>query len=254
MWRALSLIIFATASAVATTAATSAFAQAASSTVEAGTVVTLSADGDVHAINDQVVVTLTLEEQDKDKAVAASHLNQKMRQGSDIVKREDPTAILKTRGYYTVPVYSEEPLKAVTKLRPIIGWRVGQSLEMRTMNLLALPATIAAAQRILSLNNLSYSLSENATRQLDDERIRITYRNLTARIAAVAKAMGRNPADATIESIDIDNAAAQIQPRYAEASMKAIRSSADADSVVEPSFEPGETVLHLRMVSKLHFR
>jgi predicted secreted protein len=49
-----------------------------------------------------------VEEQDKDKAAAASRVNQKMKQGTDIVRKEDGKATLKTMGYYTYPVYPED--------------------------------------------------------------------------------------------------------------------------------------------------
>ena len=50
-----------------------------------------------------------IEEQDKDKTAAASRVNQKMKQGTEIIRREDPQAKLKTHGYYTYPVYPEAP-------------------------------------------------------------------------------------------------------------------------------------------------
>ena len=247
MWRSVKLICL-----LIIGAATPAFAQ---SLPLAGTVVTLSATGEVRAVNDQALASLTLEEQDKDKVTAASRLNLKMRQGVDVVKREDPSAVLRTRGYYTYPIYAVEPDKVVTRLRPVIGWRVGESLDVTTSNLIALPKTLAAAQRILSLNNLSYSLTDGAARRLDEERIRVTYSNLMARIAAIAKVMGRTPGDVTIESLDIDNAAEQFQPRNASIAMMANQGvTSDMASLVEPSFEPGETVLHLRMVSKLQVK
>src|SRR5471032_1485745 len=74
----------------------------------ADTLVVVPAFGEVKHANDQVVATLAIEEQDKDKAAAASRVNLKMKQGSEIVKKEDPQASLKTLGYYTYPVYPEE--------------------------------------------------------------------------------------------------------------------------------------------------
>jgi uncharacterized protein YggE len=81
----------------------------------------------VQHANDQVVATLAIEEQDKDKAVAASRVNTKMRQGLEILKKEDPVAMLKTQGYYTYPVYAEErplPNGQPARQRAITGWRV----------------------------------------------------------------------------------------------------------------------------------
>jgi hypothetical protein len=57
----------------------------------AGTLVVVPAFGEVKHVNDQVVVTLAIEEQDKDKAAAASRVNTKMKQGLEIVKKKIPS-------------------------------------------------------------------------------------------------------------------------------------------------------------------
>jgi predicted secreted protein len=220
-----------------------------------GTLVAISADGEVKHVNDQARATLLVEEQDKDKAAAASRVNQKMKQGTEIIKREDPQATLTTRGYYTFAVYPDEPSKTPGKARVPVAWRVGQYLDVVTTNLSGLPKTVAAAQRVLALNGLSFSLSDNAAHQLDDERIQASYRNLTARIASVARAMGRKPADAVIEVMEFDGASAGVMPAGAPMAMKSMRGmSAENAAVEEPSFEPGETTLHMQIVGKIRFR
>jgi uncharacterized protein len=125
-----------------------------------GTLVVVPAFGEVRQANDEVRITLTIEEQDKDKAAAASRVNQKMRQGLDIVKREDPQATFKTLNYYTYPVYPEDQPRPLSKPRQAVGWRVGQHLEVTTSNLSKLPTTVAAAQRVLALGNLQFGLRE----------------------------------------------------------------------------------------------
>lgn len=220
----------------------------------AGTLVVLPAQGEVKRANDQALATLMLEEQDKDKTVAASRVNLKMKQGTDIVKRADPQAVLTTRGYYTYPIYSEEPQKANAKPRQPIGWRVGQYLDVLTTNLATLPKTVAAAQAVLALNGLTFSLSDNAARKFDDERIAAATRNLAERIASVARAMGRNPADAVIESMDFDGAGAMTLRENAPMAMKAMRGMAADMAVEEPSFEPGETTLRMQLIGKIRFK
>ena len=219
-----------------------------------GTVVTISADSEVKRANDVGRVTLSVEEQDKDKVAAASRVNLKMKQGTEIVRHEDPQGVLTTRGYYTVPVYADEPAqKPVARLRQPIGWRVGQTLELVTTNLTALPKTVAAAQRVMALNGVSFSLSTAATRKLDDERIAATYHSLTERIAAVARAMGRPSADAVIESIDFDGAGGNaFDQRAPKMLMRAV--SAESSAVEEPSFEPGETALTMQAHGKVRFK
>lgn len=223
-----------------------------------GTLVVVPAFGEVTHANDQVVVTLAVEEQDQDKTVAASRVNQKMNQGIAIVKKQDPQAILKTQGYYTYPVYPEErpvPNGAVAKPRVPSSWRIGQYLEVKTTNLANLPKTVAAAQSILTLNRLNFGLAPATVKKLDDQRIAATYQNLNERIAAIASAMGRQVGDAVLDTVDFEGSGnyAQAAPA-ASPRVMAFKATRQEVEVAEPSFEPGETTLQMRLVGKVKFK
>lgn len=219
-----------------------------------GTLVIVPGYGEVRQANDEARATLMIEEQDKDKAAAASRVNLKMKQGTDIVRKEDPQAVLKTRGYYTYPVYADEsvPPRQGSRGRQPVSWRVGQYLEVTTSNLAGLPRTIAAAQRILALNSLHFGLTHATSKILEEQRITAAYRNLTERVEAVAKAMGRNPSDAMVETVDFEASGAYAQD--AAPAAKAMRAPMEAMQVEEPSFEPGETAVGMRVVGKVRFR
>src|SRR3982751_5590470 len=96
------------AAAAAASFALAAHAAPLESLPTSGTLVVVPAFGEVTHANDQAIATLAIEEQDKDKAAAASRVNLKMKQGQDIVKKANPQASLKTQGYYTYPVYPED--------------------------------------------------------------------------------------------------------------------------------------------------
>lgn len=231
----------------------SSYAQTAIQT--SGALVVVPAYGEVKHPNDEAHATLTIEEQDKDKLAAVSRVNQKMKQGIDIVKREDPEALLKTRGYYTYPVYADEQIpRPIGKGRQPVGWRVGQSLEVITTNLSGLPKTVAAAQRVLALNGLYFGLSDASGKKLEEQRIAAAYRNLTERIVAIAKAMGRNPSDAVLDTIDFEGSGAYVQQQDARAPKAMLATAAETTRVEEPSFEPGETTLSMRVVGKVKFK
>lgn len=230
-------------------------AQAQTTMQTGGALVIVPAFGEVKHPNDEARVTLMIEEHDKDKSAAASRVNQKMKQGIEIVKHADPLATFKTRGYYTYPVYPEEPPRPNNKMRQPTGWRVGQYLEVTTTNLNDLPKTVAAAQQILALNGLYFGLADATRKKLDDKRIEAAYRNLTERIAAIAKAMGRAGADAVLDTLDFEGSGAYAQQDAAAPKM-AMRTAAmqESVSVEEPSFEPGETTLQMQVVGKVKFR
>lgn len=218
-----------------------------------GALVIVPATGTVTRANDEAHATFFIEEQDKDQAAAASRVNEKTRRGLEILKREDPKAKLTTRGYYSYPVYSGDGILSSSKARQIVGWRVGQYVEAATENLSALPTTVAAAQSVVALNGLRFQLAEKSARSADDELIGDTYRRLTERIGSIARTMGRNPGDAVVDTVDFEgsgNYVPQAQPLVRAAS--AARSA--SASVEEPSFEPGETTLTMRVVGRVRFK
>jgi len=228
----------------------------------AGTLVVVPAFGEVKHANDQATVTFAVEEHDKDKNAAAARVNRKMKEGTEIVRRADPKAELKTMGYYTYPVYPEVPPmpqpQARMPAKPVpIAWRVGQYLEVKTTNLAELPKTAAAAQKVLQINNVSFGLSPELEKRLDDQRIAATYRNLNERIVSIAGAMGRKPADAVLDTVDFEGSGNYAGGGQGAPEVMMMRSSAKregADEMPEPSFEPGETTLQMRLVGKVRFK
>jgi len=235
---------------------------AAPAAATTGTLVVVPAFGEVKHANDQATMLFAVEEHDKDKAAAAARVNRKMKEGTEIVRRADPQAELKTQGYYTYPVYPEVPpmpqptSRAAAKPVPI-SWRVGQYLEVKTKNLAELPKTAAAAQKVLQINGVDFGLSPELEKRLDDQRIAATYRNLNERIVSIARAMGRQPQEAVLDTVDFEgsgNYAGNAEARPAPMMMSARGKMADADQVPEPSFEPGETTLQMRLVGKVRFK
>jgi predicted secreted protein len=238
-------------------------AQTVAAPSTAGTLVVVPAFGEVKHANDQAIVTFAVEEHDKDKNAAAARVNRKMKEGTEIVRRADPKAELKTMGYYTYPVYPEvPPMPQPTMSAPVkpvpVAWRVGQYLELKTTNLTALPKTAAAAQKVLQINNVNFGLSPELEKRLDDQRIAETVRNLNERIVSIARAMGRKPADGVLETVDFEgsgNYAGGPQPAAAQEMMMMRSAKQDgADQMPEPSFEPGETTLQMRLVGKVRFK
>jgi uncharacterized protein YggE len=225
----------------------------------AGTMVVVPANGEVRHANDQAILTFAVEEFDKDKAAAAARVNRKMKEGTEIVRRADPKAELKTQGYYTYPVYPEPPVQPLpasrTPVKPVpSGWRVGQYLEVKTSSLAELPKTAAAAQKVLQINGVSFGLAPATEKMLDDQRIAATYRNLNERIVSIARAMGRQPADAVLDTVDFEGSGNYVRDKEAAPMMMARAKSGAADAMPEPSFEPGETTLQMRLVGKVKFK
>jgi uncharacterized protein YggE len=235
-------------------------AQSAAAPATTGTLVIVPANGEVRHANDQATVSFIVEEHDRDKNAAAARVNRKMKEGTEIVRRADPKAELKTQGYFTYPVYPEPPVQPLpagrTPVKPVpIGWRVGQYLEVKTTNLAELPKTVGAAQKLLSINGIHFGLAPATEKMLDDRRIAETYRNLNERIASIARAMGRQPTDAVIDTVDFEGSGNYVRDlEAAPPQMMMSRAKAGAEEMPEPSFEPGETTLQMRLVGKVKFK
>jgi uncharacterized protein YggE len=236
-------------------AATCAQAQTAPGLSTSGTTVLVPAFGEVRHANDEAVITFSVEEHDKDKAAAAARVNRKMKEGTEIVRRADPRAELKTQGYFTIPIYPEvppqQPMQTVQRPPVPVAWRVGQYLEVRTRNLAELPKTAAAAQKVLAISNLSFGLARETEKRLDEERIAETYKNLNERIGSIAGAMGRKPSEAVLETVDFEGAG---HPIPTDRVFKTSAMRAQAAEIPEPSFEPGETTLQMNLVGKVKFK
>ncbi|MDB5821369.1 MAG: hypothetical protein JWR21_73 [Herminiimonas sp.] len=223
----------------------------------AGALIVIPASAELRRPNDEAHLSFTAEEQDKDKAQAASRLNLKIRRGLEILKQQDPSAVLQTRGYYTYPIYQESPTpvpRSSVQARNVIGWRVGQSVDFTTFKLDSLPQTVAAAQQVLSLNGLNFGLSTNAMKKADEERINLALTNLNERISYVARSLGKSSADAVIDTIDFEGSGAFATNETASPKMMMRAAAAPEVSVAEPSFEPGESAMSMRLVAKVRFR
>lgn len=228
----------------------------------AGTMVIVPAFGEVKHANDEATVTFSAEEHDKDKAKAAERVNRKMKEGTEILRKLDPRAEFKTMGYYTYPVYPENPqpprpVDGVVKPPVPVAWRVGQYLEMKTTNLGNLPKAAASAQKVVAISSIQFGLSPATLKRVDDQRISETYKNLNERIVSIAAAMGRKPADAALETVDFEGSGQYVAGQQEMAAPQMARmhaKGAAADAMTEPSFEPGETTLQMRLVGKVKFK
>jgi predicted secreted protein len=158
--------------------------------------------------------------------------------------------------YPEVPPMPQPALRTPVKPVPI-AWRVGQYLELKTTNLAELPKTAAAAQKVLQINNVNFGLSPELEKRLDDQRIAATYRNLNERIVSIANAMGRKPLDAVLDTVDFEgsgNYAGDAQAAAAPMMMRMNAKREGMEEMPEPSFEPGETTLQMRLVGKVRFK
>lgn len=208
-----------------------------------GTVVAMSGTAEIEVPNDEAMVAFFLEVQEPDLARAQSQVNRRVAEGVAMLKRADPKAVVETSGYGSYPVY--QPGAA----RKIIGWRVRQSVSVRTTELDELPKTIAAGQRQLALGGLDFRLSRAARERVEAELIQRAVANLNARVAAAAQALNVPASRQRIEEINF-GAPAGGHPPVPVARMAV---AAAAEAVAEPQLDAGQSLQQLTVTARVRF-
>lgn len=114
---------------------------------------------------------------------------------------------------------------------------------------------MAAAQGVLALNGLQFGLTPESVKKQDAALIDATYKNLNERVTAIARAMGRNPGDASLETVDFEGSGNYVASSDAMPKAMMMRAAAPVrEEVAEPSFEAGESTLSMRLVGKVKFK
>lgn len=207
-----------------------------------GTLVVIGGQAQIEVANDEALASFFVEQQDADAARAQSLVNQRMAEASAQLKRSDPTAEIRSSGYSSYPVYRNDGG------RKPVGWRVRQSLTLRTAALDTLARSVAAAQAQAALGGIDFRLSDAARQRLDAELIRRAIVDLNARVAATAQALGVPAERIRIEELNFAAAAFE-RPMLAMARA----APAAADAVAEPQFDPGRSTQQLAVTARVRF-
>ena len=208
-----------------------------------GTLLVMTGSAEIEVPNDEAVAEFYIEVQDADLARGQSLVNQRAAEGIAQLKRGDPKAQIETGGYSSYPVYARDSAKK------IVGWRVRQSVTLRTSDLSALARTVAGAQQQLALGGMDFRLSRAARERVEAELIQRAIANLNARVAAAAQAL--DVAKSRIKTEEMNFAGNSERPPIM--SMAARGMAKSADSVAEPQFEAGRTVQQLSVVARVRF-
>jgi len=209
-----------------------------------GTVVTLAGHAQLELPNDEASASFYAEQQDPDLARAQSTVNQRVADGVAALRRVDPKCQVESGAYESYPMYASSGAHRIT------GWRVRQTVFMRTGNLAQLPQAVAAAQALLALGSIDFHLSRAARERVEGDLVQRAISDANVRIAAAAQALSIPPARVRLEELDF-GAAVQGPP------MRPLRAAATmapaAESVAEPSFEPGTTSEQASVTARARF-
>lgn len=196
-----------------------------------GTVVLMTGSAETEVPNDEAVASFYFEAQDADLARAQSLVNQRVAEAFAQIKRADPKGQVETAGYMSYPIYSREG-------RKVTGWRVRQTVTLRTAELATLPRTVATAQSLLALGGVDFRLSRAARERVEAELIQRSIANLNARVAAVAQAMNVPSSRLRTEELNFGvQEIARPMPMMVRAAPPVA-----AEQVVEPQLDAGRSL------------
>jgi len=214
---------------------------AASATTADGTIALLRAQAEAQFDNDEARVQFYAQEQGADRAQVASAVNRRMREATAALKAADPAAELKSAGYSMNPSYNKNGQPN--------GWIARQDLSLVTRDLKSLEATVARAQALVAVQTVSFGLSREGRLKAESQLFDQAFADLRARIANVARALGRKPESALIEQLEFENA--EPAPRAFAMARGAMAKSADVEA---PSFESGDSIQSLSILARVRIK
>ena len=237
---------FLTGLALAATAfAAAAQAQAPGGAARAeGTVVVMPGLAQLQLPNDEALASFYYEVQDADARKAQAQVNARVADGIAALKRADPAAQVESAGYQSYPVYAQAPGVAPR----ISGWRVRQTVNLRTTDLERLASTVQAGQGVMALGSLQFQLSRAAREKAEAQLIERAVANVQARVAAAAKALG-----VAAERVRIEELSFGRRDEFAPPQPMMMRAAMADGAAPPPALELGQSTESLPVTARVRF-
>jgi len=216
-----------------------------------GALITLSAQTSIRVENDQAAIEFSAEEQDADRQQAITRLNQRMRTGTEQIKKSDPSAMLQTGSVYSYPVYDAGRAKP-GKAPVIIAWRVGQKLDVKSADLSRLTSLVGEAQKNLQMTQLNFGLSDAAKAKTEQQKFDSGYKQFSHKLSYLLKAMGKSEAQAELAELNVTDMSGPVP----EMKMMAMAAPMADGAAQNPGFrfEPGFSELNISIEGKVRLR
>ncbi len=185
--------------------------------------------------NDQLTVTLAVEEEGKDAAKIADKINLDMDWALKIVDQHDDINA-STQSYNTYPVYDK---------RTVVGWRAIQQLELKSINITELSGLVGKLQERLQVKNMRFSPTRETQVQYENELIEEAMISFKQRVNLVKKHMDEK--NVRIVNLHVNTGGGYPQPIYAESRMMAM------DSKSVPAVDAGTSKITVTVSGSVQF-
>ncbi len=185
--------------------------------------------------NDQLTVTLAVEEEGKEAAKIADKVNQDMDWALQIVAQHKDINS-STQSYNTSPVYDK---------RTVIGWRASQQLELKSTNITALSDMVGKLQERLQIKNMRFTPTRETRVQYENELIEEAMVSFKQRIEIVKKHMDQK--NVRIVNLHVNTGGGHPQPIYGESRMMAM------DMKSAPAVDAGTSKISVTISGSVQF-
>lgn len=185
--------------------------------------VQLSAEAVADAENDTLVAVLFAQQQGSDVAKLAAAVNQIMTRAIQRCKQVKAVEV-RTLNYQTNPVYEKQHQT---------GWRISQSLELKSQDSHALGQLIGNLQETLMLESMSYEISPALRNKIEESLIGKAIASFSKRAQDITQHLGRKRY--RLVRMQIDTAGVPRPPMQRQ-NFQAFA----MDKAVSPAIEPGK--------------
>ena len=190
--------------------------------------VSLSASADQEVNNDTLVAVMYAQREGTDATRLASDVNRLIAAAVEQAKQL-PQVQVQTLEYNTSPVYRKQTLE---------GWRVRQSIRLESRDAAVLSQLIGDLQTNLGVSSISYTISPELRRTVEDKLIAEAIAGFNARAAMIGKEMQRS--GYRLVSMDIKSSGYQPGP-------VPIRAMAMEAKTAAPTLEAGSRRVEVRI-------
>jgi predicted secreted protein len=142
----------------------------------------LSASASMEVENDTLVAVLYTQKEGSNTSKLSKAVNRSITEAVEMAKKL-PNIKVQTLEYSTNPVYKRNILN---------GWRVRQSIRLESKDSTALSDLIGTLQKKLKVSHISYSISPERRKEVEEQLIAKAIAAFNHRAELVAKAMDRN--------------------------------------------------------------
>ncbi len=197
--------------------------------------------------NDKARIVFSTMSEAKDLATAQSEVNKTMAEAQQSVKDFSSIAKIRNGGYYTQPIYTN-PKKGEAPV--ITGWRARQNIIVETEDVNGVASLVQVGQQAkLVLENVSYSLSEEAKAAAQDQLSKDVIDALNKKAESIAVAMKVAPDALRIEKLNFNSF--DFAPEGAVFAARAMGANAAFKTVETPVFEAGTSNLSMSVSAVL---